>query len=146
MIEERRPEAPPREAGEQQPQREPAHAEASREERFETSQPEVASPPAAAGRAAHVEFHAVSQHDEQEDAGAAHRPPRRRRTGASATESAQAPLQLVETQAEAAPPVQDEDLPRRTRPRRRRSVAVESEPLQLVETESPPAGDNPPSP
>jgi hypothetical protein len=44
-------------------------------------------------------------------------------------------LQLVETQVEAVPVPIEEELPRRTKPRRRRSSEVPSEPLKLVETQ-----------
>lgn len=131
---------------------EPVHAEAPRmeaqhEERREASPAQVQAVPPAAPPAVHVEFHAVSEHQEQEESAAPHRPQRRRRAAAGASEAAQAPLQLVETQAEVAPPVaEEEELPRRTRPRRRRSVAVENEPLQLVETQPSSTGDNPPAP
>ena len=62
-------------------------------------------------------------------------------------EGTQAPaqLQLVETSRPAEPVAVDEELPHRTKPRRRRGASAESEPLILVETqESVPApGDNP---
>ena len=48
----------------------------------------------------------------------------------------EAPLQLVETQAEAVVPMSmDDELPRRTKPRRRRGSDVPNEPLKLVETQ-----------
>ena len=92
-------------------------------------------------------FHAVSEHDaaaaaEEE----AHRPVRRRKQGSDSAQM-EAPLQLVETQAEAPPPVVDDDLPRRTKPRRRRGGAVEDAPLMLVETQGgAEQTDTPPTP
>jgi hypothetical protein len=81
-----------------------------------------------------VEFHAVSEHDAVAEE--AHRPVRRRRQGQSDAQ-AQSELQMVETQADvavsAAP--QEDELPRRTKPRRRREGAVADEPLKLVETQ-----------
>jgi hypothetical protein len=51
---------------------------------------------------------------------------------------------MVETQMETPPPVaEEEELPRRTRPRRRRGTAAPSEPLQMVETQP---ADNPQAP
>jgi len=64
----------------------------------------------------------------------AHRPQRKQR--AASSPEAQAALQLVETQLEA--PIaaaEDDALPRRTRPRRRRDVTAPAQPLQLVETQ-----------
>jgi hypothetical protein len=93
-----------------------------------------------------VAFKAVIQHDDTEED--AHRPQRKRRHPSDEADQPQ-PLQLVETQAEAAPlPVEDE-LPRRTKPRRRnRSGSAQAEPLMLVETEpgaaTPP--ESPPTP
>jgi hypothetical protein len=59
----------------------------------------------------------------------------------------EAPLQLVETQAEVAAPLSDDEFPRRTKPRKRRGGPVEDAPLMLVETqggaEQP---DTPPTP
>ncbi|MGZ5063682.1 MAG: Rne/Rng family ribonuclease [Usitatibacter sp.] len=79
-------------------------------------------------------FQAVSEHDAAEEA-EARRPQRRRRKDGSTIDE-QPQLQLVETQAEVAPlPVEDE-LPRRTKPRRRRSEPVAAEPLMLVETQA----------
>ena len=89
-----------------------------------------------------VAFKAVIQHDDAEDADA-HRPQRKRRHGSDEANQAQQ-LQLVETQVEAAPlPVEDE-LPRRTKPRRRRSGSAEAEPLKLVETQA--STESPPTP
>jgi hypothetical protein len=79
-------------------------------------------------------FQVVSEHDAAEE-GDAHRPQRRRRQGA-ATASEQQELQLVETQVEAAPISTEDELPQRTKPRRRRSGPVEAEPLMLVETQA----------
>ncbi|MBC8022386.1 MAG: hypothetical protein H7Y14_04665, partial [Burkholderiales bacterium] len=41
----------------------------------------------------------------------------------------------VETQAEVPGAAAEDDLPRRTKPRRRRSQAADNEPLKLVETQ-----------
>lgn len=78
-------------------------------------------------------FQAVSEHDDAAESDA-HRPNRKRRHEADASSQAQA-LQLVETQAEAQPIALDDDLPRRTKPRRKRSGPVVAEPLKLVETQ-----------
>jgi hypothetical protein len=61
----------------------------------------------------------------------------RRRREPAAAEPAAEPLVLVQTQpgVAIAPVVAEDELPRRTKPRRRRSQAVESEPLMLVETQ-----------
>lgn len=86
-------------------------------------------------------FHAVSEHQDSE----AHRPVRRRRHHDEAGAApAQAPLMLVETQAETPAPVVEDELPRRTKPRRRRNAQVQAEPLTLVETQGKPA--EPPAP
>src|SRR5205085_8010123 len=79
-------------------------------------------------------FHAVSEHDAVAEE--AHRPVRRRRHGEENAAETAASLQMVETQVPvtSAPPVEDE-LPRRTKPRRRRGGAQQDEPLQLVETQ-----------
>ena len=140
---EERQSEPRREERQSEPRREQRQSEPRREERVEPSSAPLQAPPSPAP---HVEFHAVSEHEEVEEPQAA-RPHRRRRAGHDAAEAAQAPLQLVETQVEAvAAPQEEEELPRRTRPRRRRSAPVPSEPLQLVETQSPAAGDNAPTP
>jgi hypothetical protein len=81
-----------------------------------------------------VAFRSVSQHDEVVEESDSHRPQRKRRHSEGQGEQPQQ-LQLVETQAEAAPIATEDDLPRRTKPRRRRSQAAESEPLKLVETQ-----------
>ena len=95
-----------------------------------------------------VAFQAVSEHNEGDDE--AHRPQRRRKHAASEQASQQSELQLVETQLDA-PVVQavEDDLPRRTKPRRRHSMPMEAEPLKLVETQSTaetPRPDNPQTP
>jgi ribonuclease E len=87
-------------------------------------------------------FQAVSEHDAVEEE--AHRPQRKRREAAHAAEQAQE-LQLVETQAEAAPIAVEDEAPHRTKPRRRRSGPVEAEPLKLVETQAG-ADAQPPTP
>ena len=78
-------------------------------------------------------FRAVSQHDEAADESQAHRPNRRRHHVADVPPPE---LQLVETSfsAPVAPPA-EEELPHRTKPRRRRSQVMDSEPLKLVETQ-----------
>jgi ribonuclease E len=79
-------------------------------------------------------FRSVSEHDEVVEESQSHRPNRKRH----ASDDAPAPqeLQLVETSsgAPAAAPVED-DLPQRTKPRRRRAQAMDAEPLKLVETQ-----------
>jgi hypothetical protein len=90
-----------------------------------------------------VAFQAVSEHDESE-AVEMHRPQRRRKHSASDQATQQSELQLVETQldAPAAQAVED-DLPRRTKPRRRHSAQTPTEPLKLVETEGPAESQRP---
>jgi len=79
-------------------------------------------------------FRSVSEHDEVVEDSQSHRPNRKRH----ASDDAPAPqeLQLVETSSSApvAAPVED-DLPHRTKPRRRRAQAMDAEPLKLVETQ-----------
>jgi hypothetical protein len=102
--------------------------------------PEVAQPaPPVVPLAQAVAFHAVSEHEDTE----AHRPVRRRRQHDEA-QAAQttAPLQLVETSGQVEAPIAEDELPRRTKPRRRREGSVPSEPLILVETQTP--SDAPP--
>jgi pyruvate/2-oxoglutarate dehydrogenase complex dihydrolipoamide acyltransferase (E2) component len=102
------------------------------ERRDETPLPTPA--PAPAVHAAPVVFNAVSEHDTVVEQ--AHRPVRRRRHGQVDGEAAPAPLQIVETQAEAPAVIAvDDEVPRRTRPRKRRGGEVASEPLKLVETQ-----------
>jgi hypothetical protein len=79
-------------------------------------------------------FQAVSQHDEAEDT--AQRPNRRRRQHAADEVPVAAPLQLVETQAAPESLSLEDSLPKRTKPRRRRSSQLANEPLQIVETQS----------
>ena len=117
----------PRRAAPPEPARTPAV-----EPRADT--PVAIKPAAPAAQAAPVVFHAVSEHEAVVEE--AHRPVRRRKHGQADDAAAQAPLQLVETQAEAPAPVAtDDEPPRRTRPRRRRGEATPSEPLMLVETQ-----------
>lgn len=78
-------------------------------------------------------FHAVSQHDEAADE--SHRPVRKRRQERGSGAAGEAPLQLVETQAAAIEVPMEDDLPRRTKPRRRRGTDIPNEPLKLVETQ-----------
>ena len=97
----------------------------------------VAPAPAAA-------FHAVIQHDDSD--GDEHKPVRKRRSHEDAHASQAAELQLVETQAPVTSMPIEDDLPRRTRPRRRRGGQVANEPLMLVETQNDaPRGDTPPA-
>jgi len=78
-------------------------------------------------------FHAVIQHEEAaEDQ---HRPVRRRRPQATEPVAQATPLELVETQAAIPPPLTEDELPRRTKPRRRRGGPTPGEPLLLVETQ-----------
>jgi hypothetical protein len=93
-----------------------------------------------------VAFQAVSQHDEATEE--MHRPNRRRRHGAESQAAEPPALQLVETQAPAeAPAAEEDDLPRRTKPRRRRGAnASQSEPLQLVETHAQEGSQDNPTP
>jgi hypothetical protein len=81
-----------------------------------------------------VAFHAVSEHETVPDEDG-HRPNRKRRH-AGAAEGGEAPLQLVETQAATPAPAMEDELPRRTKPRRRPQSAAVNEPLQLVETQA----------
>ena len=83
-----------------------------------------------------VAFKAVSEHDETVEASEPHRPNRKRRHEGEVRTEQQPELQLVETQLDApvATPAED-DLPRRTKPRRRRAQAADNEPLKLVETQ-----------
>jgi hypothetical protein len=108
--------------------------------------PPVHEPVAPVIRSQPVAFQVVSEHDEVVDE--THRPSRRRRHGADAQVAEQPPLQMVETQAAAeATPLTEDDLPRRTKPRRRRGAgASPSEPLQLVETTHGTDADNASSP
>ena len=110
---------------------EPARAPAA-EYRPDPQPPRPAAAPAPL--APTVVFHAVSEHDAVGEE--AHRPVRRRRHGQEEGEAATPSLQMVETQVEAPAPVAlEDDLPRRTRPRKRRGGEVPSEPLKLVETQ-----------
>jgi hypothetical protein len=105
---------------------------------------EVSPPPAPAVLAPAVTFHPVSEHDAAVEE--AHKPVRRRRPGQDGS-PAQAELQMVETQSSApAPQVAEEDgVPARTKPRRRRGGQAPAEPLMLVETR-PGEGSQPDSP
>jgi ribonuclease E len=91
-------------------------------------------------------FQAVSEHDAAGEE--SHRPQRKRREAVHAEDQPQQ-LQLVETQAEAAPISAEGDAPHRSKPRRRRSGSVEAEPLMLVETQAnadAPRADGTPTP
>jgi ribonuclease E len=79
-------------------------------------------------------FRVVSEHDEAQDESQAHRPQRKRRHAEDQADEPQQ-LKLVETQVEAPVAAAEDDLPRRTKPRRRRSQAADNEPLKLVETQ-----------
>jgi hypothetical protein len=103
---------------------------------------EAARPQATAGLppAPPAAIHAVIEHDEVESE--AHKPVRRRRQKhEEAASNVAAALQLVETQAGVPAAATEDDLPHRTKPRRRRSGQSASEPLQMVETQP---GTNPP--
>ena len=107
--------------------------------RHEPVAPTMAQAPAAPTfqpMAAPVAFREVSQHDEDSAESQSHRPQRKRRHGSEHAEQQQE-LQLVETQsnAPASMPADEDDLPRRTKPRRRRAQATIEEPLKLVETQ-----------
>ena len=121
----------------------PADVAPAHEPRHDVTAHEPRHEPVATPVLSQVEFHAVSEHDQVESADEAHRPSRRRK-GEHASAEKQ-PLQMVETQA----PVQmapdaEHDLPRRTKPRRRRGGQAAPEPLQLVETtHEEPRQDNP---
>jgi ribonuclease E len=107
-----------------------------------THEPKLAYSSAAPPR----EFQAVSEHDAVAEE--AHRPQRKRREATHDASQPQ-PLQLVETQAEAPPIAIEDDAPRRSKPRRRRSGPVEAEPLMLVETDGnadTPRADGAPTP
>jgi hypothetical protein len=80
-----------------------------------------------------VVFHAVSEHDALTEE--AHRPVRKRRHDHADASDQPAALQLVETQVAAAAPAMEDELPHRTKPRRRRGGPVVEEPLKLVETQ-----------
>jgi hypothetical protein len=110
-------------------------------------EPEVTQPPVVATPIPHVPkliasfspppatYQLISQHDDGEVP-----PPRpvRRRRSAESGVAAPEPLQLVETQPSPlqTQPVFVDELPRRTKPRRRREVAIDNAPLQLVETQA----------
>lgn len=124
-------------ARERAPRREsevaPSESTRQREPEPRREPPTAAFAPAA--HAAPVTFHAVSEHDAAGDE--PHRPARRRRQEPAKATDQEVGLQLVETQAVTSAPegAQEEELPLRTRPRRRRAGAVANEPLMLVETE-----------
>ena len=103
------------------------------------SESPAAPPPPTVPLVEPAAFHAVSEHQDVE----AHRPVRRRRHHDEA-DAVQAPLMLVETQGETPAPVMEDELPRRTKPRRRRNAEAQAEPLTLVETQGKPA--EPPAP
>jgi hypothetical protein len=91
----------------------------------------------------------VSEHEAATE-GAHHKPERRRHRDHAPAADASPPLQMVETHgaAPSAAPAED-NLPRRTKPRRRRRDGTAAgEPLQMVETDggSEPTGDSTPTP
>jgi ribonuclease E len=115
------------------------HAPAVHEHVEARSEPAQQQPqPIAAAFAPHapVAFRSVSQHDEAEGESGSHRPQRKRRHGGEGHADEPQQLQLVETQHDAptAPPVEDDEPQRRTKPRRRRAQVADDEPLKLVET------------
>ena len=127
-----------------EPQAEPVRTPA-REPRAEAPRQQSPSLPVAPAESM-VVFHAVSEHDAAGEE--AHKPMRRRRQSQPGDATQEAQLQLVETQAEAAAPVAalEDDVPRRSRPRKRRGGPLASEPLKLVETQgTPPEGAHPDS-
>ena len=77
----------------------------------------------------------MSQHDDVAEE--MHRPVRRRKPSDADAASQASALQLVETQAAPATSPTDDELPHRTKPRRRRGAAPDAEPLKLVETQKP---------
>ena len=130
---------------EERPRRERPSAQQTLAEKPQAAHDEEKAAPVAAPAvppAPPAAFHAVIQHDDAESE--AHKPVRRRRRpGAEAQANEPAPLQMVETQAETPPPAVEDELPRRTKPRRRRGGPQESGPLMMVETQQ---GDTPPTP
>jgi hypothetical protein len=129
---------------------EPPHEAAPQPARAPRSEPSVETPaparaPAPALPVSNVVFHAVSEHDAVADE--AHKPVRRRRHEPADGESDAPTLQMVETQPNApvAPAVQEDELPRRTRPRKRRGGQAVDEPLMLVETQGSTEGNRPDS-
>lgn len=134
----------------------PRYEEARGEAKAESHQGETPVPPPAAPAAPAPQrvytspplaFQAVSQHDEFADE--PHRPNRRRKHHASDEAPQETALQLVETQAAPQPVVMEDELHRRTKPRRRRGSQTASEPLQLVETQpstETSSPDTPPTP
>jgi hypothetical protein len=104
------------------------------------------APPPFVSPAPPAAFHAVSQHDEvTEDA---HKPVRHRRQPDAAAKAEALALKLVETQAPVVPLQMEDELPRRTKPRRRRGSETSAEPLVLVETDKsvePGRGEVPPA-
>ena len=119
----------PERIGEGEPMYDPRNDEPSEEPRHEPKHVYTQQAPAPAP----VAFKAVIQHDDAEDADS-HRPNRRRKHGSDAASEPQ-PLQLVETQSAPVPQPVEDDLPHRTKPRRRRTGPAEAEPLMLVETQ-----------
>ena len=127
-----------------EPQQQPAPSEPRREQaepaRTRVAEPRRETPPpvsaAAMPAAPAVVFHAVSEHDAAVEE-SHQKPARRRRQDHAQGEAAPSALQLVETQAEVVvpAPVAEDELPRRTRPRRRRGGEIPNEPLKLVETQ-----------
>ena len=85
----------------------------------------------------HVVFREVSEHGEGGEA--AQRPQRHRKHERAEQPAEQPPLQMVETSVETQPvSAPEDDLPRRTKPRRRRGGTNVSEPLMMVETKDSP--------
>src|SRR5688500_16317424 len=125
-------------------EREAAQGEARQREPEPRGEPAAAAF-APAAHAAPVTFHAVSEHDAAGDE--PHRPVRRRRPEPAHAADQAGDLQPADTQAVSSAPASapEEELPRRTRPRRRRGGAVTNEPLMLVETEPGAEGARPDS-
>lgn len=131
---------------EERPRRERPAAQQTLAEMPQVAHDEEKAAPATAAAvppAPPAAFHAVIQHEDGDTE--THKPVRKRRRHAGdATSNEPAPLQMVETQVEtAAPAPAEDDLPRRTKPRRRRGAQQESGPLMMVETQQ---GTTPPTP
>jgi ribonuclease E len=130
---------------EERPHRERPSGQQTLAEQPQTAHDEEKAMPASAPAvppAPPTAFHAVIQHDDVETE--AHKPVRKRRRHGEETQASEpAPLQMVETQVETPPPAGEDELPRRTKPRRRRGGEQDSGPLMMVETQQ---GNTPPTP
>ena len=107
---------------------------AVRHEPATPSMTQASATPSYAPAPAMTAFREVSEHDATAAELESHRPQRKRRHDAPPDEANE--LQLVETQGDAVAPMPvEDDLPRRTKPRKRRGQAMAEEPLKLVETQ-----------